>query len=229
MRLLGASLMCADLLNLGQQIAELEAANIDFYHIDIMDGQFVDNFALSIDFIKTIKPLTTRPIDVHLMVGQPERYIDALAAAGADMITVHAEAVGHLHGVLTQIRRHGLKAGVALNPATQVRTLSYVIELIDILLIMTVEPGFAGQTFIDAMHRKIRFARTWLKMKRSQALIEVDGNIGPQTLAPCAAEGASMFVLGTSALFHHRGTLAENLFETRKHAEQPCERPTGSP
>lgn len=225
--MLGASLMCADLLNLGQQIAELEAANIDFYHIDIMDGQFVDNFALSIDFIKIIKPLTARPIDVHLMVNHPERYIDALAAAGADIITIHAEAVGHLHGVLSQIRRHGVKAGVALNPATQVRSLGYVVDLIDVILIMTVEPGFAGQTFIDAMHRKIRFARSWLKMKRSQALIEVDGNIGPQTLPRCMAEGASMFVLGTSALFHHRGTLAENLRKARKSGELSCVSSTG--
>lgn len=227
MRILGASLMCADLLNLGQQIAELEAANIDFYHIDIMDGQFVNNFALSIDFIKIIRPLTARPIDVHLMVGHPERYIDALAAAGANIITIHAETVGHLHGVLTQIRRHGLKAGVALNPATLVRSLSYVVDLIDVMLIMTVEPGFAGQTFIDAMYRKIRFARSWLKMKRSQALIEVDGNIGPETLPLCMAEGASMFVLGSSALFHHRGTLAENLRQARKSSQLSCVSSTG--
>ncbi|EEX2877722.1 ribulose-phosphate 3-epimerase [Escherichia coli] len=215
MRLLGASLMCADFLKLGGQILELEKGGIDFYHIDIMDGQFVDNFALSIDFIRSIKPLTTRPIDVHLMVDKPERYIEPLVKAGADIITVHAEAVTHLHGVLSTIRSHGVKAGVALNPSTHVESLGYVVDLIDVLLIMTVNPGFAGQKFIDTMHEKIRFAHTWLKEHGSNAVIEVDGNIGHHTIPPCVAEGAGMFVLGTSALFHNRGTIAENLAETR--------------
>ncbi|BDH46927.1 ribulose-phosphate 3-epimerase [Salmonella enterica subsp. enterica serovar Choleraesuis] len=219
MRLLGASLMCADVLKLGEQIIELEKAGIDFYHIDIMDGQFVDNFALSIDFIKSIKPLTSKPIDVHLMVDKPERYIEPLVMAGADIITVHAEAVTHLHGVLTGIRRHGVKAGVALNPSTNVESLGYVVDLIDVLLIMTVNPGFAGQTFIDTMHEKIAFASQWLKQRGSHAVIEVDGNIGHHTIPPCAAEGASMYVLGTSALFHSRGTLIQNLRETRKITE----------
>lgn len=219
MRLLGASLMCADVLQLGQQIADLEKAGIDFYHIDIMDGQFVKNFALSIDFIKSIRPLTKKPIDVHLMVDKPERYTELLVKAGADIITVHAEAVTHLHGVLSDIRSHGVKAGVALNPSTQVNSLDYVVDLIDVLLIMTVNPGFAGQKFIDSMHEKIRFADKWLKEKGSEAIIEVDGNIGHHTIPPCAAEGASMFVLGTSALFHNKGTLAENLLETRKITE----------
>lgn len=216
MKLLGASLMCADLLHLGQQIKELETANIDFYHIDIMDGKFVDNFALSIDFIKLIKPLTTRPIDVHLMVESPERYIQPLAEAGADIISIHTEAVTHLHAVLTKIRSYGIKAGVALNPSTRVETLGHVVDLIDVLLIMTVNPGFAGQKFIERMHEKVVFSANWLKEQGSQAIIEVDGNIGHHTLGLCHAEGASMFVLGTSALFHQRGTLIENLQETRQ-------------
>ncbi|HED2698183.1 MULTISPECIES: ribulose-phosphate 3-epimerase [Klebsiella] len=219
MKLLGASLMCADFLQLGEQISELEKAGIDFYHIDIMDGQFVDNFALSIDFIKSIKPLTSKPIDVHLMVDNPERYIESLVKAGADIITVHAEAVTHLHGVLTNIRSQGVKAGVALNPSTHVESLGYVADLIDVLLIMTVNPGFAGQKFIDTMHGKISFASKWLKENGSEAIIEVDGNIGHHTIPPCATEGASMFVLGTSALFHNKGTLAENLLETRRVTE----------
>lgn len=219
MRLLGASLMCADFLQLGKQLAELDKAGIDFYHIDIMDGQFVDNFALSIDFIKSIKPVTTKPIDVHLMVNKPERYIESLIKAGVDIITVHAEAVTHLHGVLSNIRDHGIKAGVALNPSTPVTSLDHVVDMIDVLLIMTVNPGFAGQKFITTMYKKICFANKWLKEQGSNAIIEVDGNIGHHTIPTCVAEGAEMFVLGTSALFHNRGGLAKNLLETRKIIE----------
>lgn len=214
-RALGASLMCVDYLNVGKEIAELEKAGIDFYHIDMMDGQFVDNFALSIDFIKAIKPITTKPVDVHLMIQNPEKYLELLVKAGADIITVHAETVPHLHGVLAKIRSYGVKAGVALNPSTRVDSLEHVIDLIDVVLIMTVNPGFAGQKFIETMYGKIDFAQKWLKEHKSNAVIEVDGNIGHHTIPACAEKGASMFVLGTSALFHKKGTLAENLHETR--------------
>lgn len=216
MKLLGASLMVADFLNLGSQIGELEKGNIDFYHIDIMDGQFVDNFALSIDFIRVIRPLTQRPIDVHLMVEKPERYIDAVVSAGADIITVHAEATTHLQGVLSKIRQQKVKAGVALNPATPVQTLEYVTDLIDVLLIMTVNPGFAGQKFIDPMVDKVAFARRWLESKNSKALLEVDGNIGGKPMLLCEQAGADMYVLGTSALFKKEGTISGNLMETRR-------------
>lgn len=215
MKLLGASLMVADPLNLHSQLVELEGAEIDFYHIDIMDGKFVNNFALSIDFIRAIKKVTTKPIDVHLMVEQPERYIAELAEVGVDIITVHAEAVTHLHGVLHDIKKRGIKTGVALNPSTPVETLNFVSDLIDVLVIMTVNPGFAGQKFIDSMYDKVYVAKKWLASKGMDSLIQVDGNIGHHSIPKCSEYGANMFVLGTSALFHDRGTITENLTETR--------------
>lgn len=216
MKLLGASLMCANSLDLRGEIARLEQGAVDFYHVDIMDGRFVDNFALSIDVVHAIRPLTRRPIDVHLMVEDPGRYVERLARAGADIITVHAEATPHLQRVLTQIRGLGVRAGVALNPSTPVESLICVAESVDVLLIMTVNPGFAGQRFIDAMHAKIRFARGWLRAQGSQAQIEVDGNISELMLPLCASEGADLFVLGSSALFHSGGSLGENLRRSRQ-------------
>ena len=215
MKLLGASLMVADPLNLHAQLVELESAEIDFYHIDIMDGKFVNNFALSIDYIRSIKKITTKPIDVHLMVEQPERYISELADVGVDIITVHAEAVTHLHGVLNEIKKHGIKAGVALNPSTPVESLNFVSDLIDVLVVMTVNPGFAGQKFIDSMYEKVEVAKQWVTSKGLDSLIQVDGNIGHHSIPECSENGANMFVLGTSALFHDRGTLTENLTATR--------------
>lgn len=203
--------MVADFLNLGSQIEKLESENIDFYHIDIMDGRFVDNFALSIDFIKVIRPLTRKTIDVHLMVEKPERYIDAVIAAGANIVTIHAEATLNLHGALSSIRNKNVKAGVALNPSTAVQSLEYVADLIDVLLIMTVNPGFAGQQFIEGMYDKVAFSKNWLKTKNASARIEVDGNISPLTLPGCINAGAEMFVLGTSSLFKPGGEIEKNL------------------
>ncbi|MFA0084388.1 ribulose-phosphate 3-epimerase [Vibrio sp. 10N.261.51.F12] len=212
----GASLMVADPLNLNVQLKELESADIDFYHIDIMDGQFVNNFALSIDYIRSIKHVVTKPIDVHLMVENPERYIGELASVGVDIITVHAEAVTHLHGVLAEIKKHNIKAGVALNPSTSVESLDFVADMIDVLVVMTVNPGFAGQKFIDSMYKKVERAKDWVASNNLDTLIQVDGNIGHHSIPGCYDNGANMFVLGTSALFHNRGTLSENLKETRE-------------
>lgn len=215
MKQIGASLMVADMLNIGQEIRNLDAAGIDFYHIDIMDGNFVRNFALSPDFIKAMRPITQKPIDVHLMVQNPEDHIDAVAAAGADMISIHAETATHLQGALSHIRSLGKKAGVALNPATPITILEHIWDVVDIVLVMTVNPGFAGQKFIPAMYDKVAMVRDFVKAHNPNILIEVDGNIGPQTIPQCSKNGADLYVAGTSTLFNDKGTYAENLKATR--------------
>lgn len=213
---IGASLMVADLLNIEREIKELEYAGIDYYHVDIMDGNFVNNFALSPDFIKAIRPLTPRTIDVHLMVQDPERYIDIVSESGADIITVHAEATPHLQRVLNHIKKRGKKAGVALNPATPIIVLEHIIDVLDLVLIMTVNPGFAGQEFIPSMYEKILSCRQWLDSKRPGILLQVDGHINAESIPLCHKNGADLYVVGTSALFKQTGTLAGNLMEIRK-------------
>ncbi|EJF90430.1 ribulose-phosphate 3-epimerase [Bartonella tamiae] len=212
---LGASLMCADFLNLGSQIQSLEKGNIDFYHIDIMDGQFVDNFALSIDFIKAIRPTTQKLIDVHLMVKNPDRYIKLLADAGSDSVSIHSEVTPHLQASLQKIKDCGMKAGVALNPATKIEHLDYVADKMDLLLLMTVNPGFAGQKFIPTMYQKIADAKKWIHQHNPNIVIEVDGNIGASTIPECHKNGAEMYVLGTSALFRKENTIEKNIEITR--------------
>lgn len=205
------SLMCTNLMNVAEDIRQLDEANVDFYHIDVMDGQFVQNFSLSPDFVKQVRALTDKPLDIHIMAKEPEKFIKLFKEAGADMISVHCEATTHLHRVLSQIKSLGLKVGVAINPATPLSELDYVLDLIDYVCLMTVNPGFAGQKFIPAMYDKISELNKKIKSSGREIEIEVDGNIGDITIPKCKELGASMYICGTSAIYRSTGSLNENV------------------
>lgn len=199
---LSASVMCADLLNMEKGIRELERAGIDYLHIDIMDGAFVPNITLGFDFINQVKKITDIPLDVHMMVNEPSKFIDSMALSENDILCVHYESEIHIMRTLEKIKAKGIKAGLAVNPATPTECLKYPSELIDMALVMTVNPGFSGQRIIPFAERKVRETRELLdSMGKKEILIEVDGNISPENGMKLSKQGADIFVLGTSALF----------------------------
>ena len=192
------SILSADFARLGEEIARCEAGGADWIHVDVMDGRFVPNLTFGAKVIETIRGLTSLTIDVHLMVVEPERYFDDFAAAGASGMTIHAEVAPHLHRQLTTIRELGCTAGVAINPSTPLSAVSEVLAQIDLLLVMSVNPGFGGQRFIPASVDKVRRARTLLDEARSDAWLQVDGGISRETIAEVWEAGASSFVAGNA-------------------------------
>ena len=192
------SLLSADFARLADDVAMCEAGGADWLHVDVMDGVFVPNLTFGAKVIETVRRLTRLPLDVHLMVVEPEKYFDAFAAAGADVLTIHAEAAPHLHRQLGRIRELGCKAGVVINPGTSLEAVREVAADIDLLLIMSVNPGFGGQRFIDASVDKIRRARRMLDDARSGAVLEVDGGINRGTIVECWRAGADTFVAGNA-------------------------------
>jgi ribulose-phosphate 3-epimerase len=198
--LIAPSILSADFARLGEEVVALERAGADWAHVDVMDGRFVPNITIGPLVVKAIKPLTRLPLDVHLMIVEPERYVEAFAAAGADVITVHAEACPHLHRVLQQIRALGKKAGVSLNPHTPEEGLRYVLELTDLVLVMSVNPGFGGQDFIPEVLPKLRRLRQMIEASGRPIHLEVDGGIKPGTARQVIAAGADVLVAG-SAVF----------------------------
>ena len=198
--LIAPSILSANFARLGDEVIALEQAGADFAHVDVMDGRFVPNITIGPLVVKAIKPLTRLTLDVHLMIVEPERYVAAFAAAGADIITVHAEACPHLHRVLQQIRALGKKAGVSLNPHTSEDVLSYVLELTDLVLVMSVNPGFGGQDFIPEVLPKLRRVREMIDASGRPIHLEVDGGIKPGTARQVIAAGADVLVAG-SAVF----------------------------
>jgi len=192
------SILSADFAALGEAVQSLEKNGADYIHVDIMDGHFVPNITFGPGMVQAIKKRTNLPLDVHLMVQPPEYYIDSFADAGADILTVHAEATPHLQRVLSAIRKLGKKAGVSLNPATPLQVLDYVLDDLDMILIMTVNPGFGGQRFIPAMLDKIRSVKSLVEQQNRCIDIEVDGGIGTQNVDDIIAAGANVIVAGSS-------------------------------
>ncbi len=199
--IISASLMCADLTRLGEDIAELESAGVDWLHFDIMDGHFVPNLTFGPDLIRNLRPITKLPFDVHLMIDEPIRYLDRFREAGADIIVVHAEACGHLQRTLAAIRDLGARPGVALNPATPLAALDYVLDDVDLVLLMTVNPGYAGQKLVEATLPKIGELAERLAEEGREIILQVDGNVSFENARRMAARGANCFVAGSSSVF----------------------------
>jgi len=212
---IGASILTSDLLNLGEEIRRAEAAGIDFLHLDIMDGMFVPNITFGPLMVETVRRATELPIDVHLMIEAPERYLDAFVDAGATTLTVHTEATGHLHSVLQTLKRRGVRAGVTVNPATPLVMLEDVLPIADQLLIMSVNPGFGGQTFIPGTLGKIERAREMIERLSPKCNLEVDGGLKATNIGKVRAAGADMFVVG-SGVFNPDASVADSVARLRE-------------
>jgi ribulose-phosphate 3-epimerase len=199
--LIAPSILSADFGRLADEIRAIEAGGCDLVHVDVMDGRFVPNITIGPLVVAAAKKTATRPLDVHLMIVEPEKYVESFVDAGADILTVHAEACPHLHRTLQQIRKAGARPAVALNPSTPLSAIEYVLEDLDMVLVMSVNPGFGGQSFIPSALRKIRALREMAEARGLHDLwIEVDGGIGPKNVGEVAAAGANVFVAG-SAVF----------------------------
>ena len=214
-----ASVTCADLLNLERDLRVMEETGVDYLHIDVMDGVFVPNYCLSPDIMRAIRGASSLPMDVHLMVTQPERYIDTFIDAGADVLVVHAEATVHLQRTLAAIRAAGARAGVALNVATPPSAIEYVLDDLDMVLVMTVNPGYAGQRLVPSTLGKIRNLRTLFARHERAADIQVDGNVSFDTAPRMVRAGANWLVGGTSSLFNSGWTIAEGVRRLRSVAQ----------
>jgi ribulose-phosphate 3-epimerase len=200
MKLIAPSILSADFTRLGDDIRAVEAAGADWIHADIMDGHFVPNISFGPMLVAAVRRTTRLPIDVHLMISEPDRYIAEFAKAGATYISVHVETCLHLNRTIQLIRDAGVRPGVALNPATPAESLRWVIEYVDLVLVMSVNPGFGGQAFIPNSLEKIKAIRKLIAEKGLKTLIEIDGGVGDRTIAAIAAAGADVLVAG-SAIF----------------------------
>ncbi|MDR3258421.1 MAG: ribulose-phosphate 3-epimerase [Fusobacteriaceae bacterium] len=191
--IIAPSILSSDFSKLGEEIKAIDNAGADYIHMDVMDGNFVPNLTFGVPVIKSIRKYTDLPFDVHLMIEKPERYIEEYANAGADIITIHSESTIHLHRTIHQVKNSGKKVGVSLNPSTPVDVLKYIIEDLDMVLVMSVNPGFGGQKFIESTIEKIKD----IKKLRSNIDIEIDGGITDITIKRCIDAGANIFVAGS--------------------------------
>ena len=199
--LIAPSILSADFAALGDAIAAVERGGADLIHVDVMDGHFVPNITIGVPVVRSLRRIATVPLDVHLMIEEPDRYIDAFAEAGAAMMSVHVEVLPHLHRTVHAIQKLGVKAGVVLNPATPVATLHDIAADVDFVLVMSVNPGFGGQTFIPGAESKLREVRALLDAAGNCALIEIDGGVDRHNIARVVAAGARVIVAG-SAVFN---------------------------
>lgn len=216
---LAPSILSADFAHLADAVAEAEAGGADWIHVDVMDGQFVPNLTIGPPVVSSLRKVTRLPLDVHLMIESPDNLLEAFTDAGADVLTVHQEACVHLHRTVDRIRELGAKAGVSINPATPVAALDEILPFVDLVLIMSVNPGFAGQRFIRTSTAKIAAVRRALAERGAPAVdIEVDGGIGPDTAPEVVAAGATVLVAG-AAVFNAERSVRENLSALRRAAE----------
>ena len=216
---LAPSILSADFGRLGEQVAEASRAGADYIHVDVMDGHFVPNLTIGAPVVGAIRPWTKLPLDVHLMIEAPERQIKHFADAGADIITVHIETCAHIHRVVQIIKGLGVKAGVSLNPATPLDMLDEILPELDLVLLMTVNPGFGGQTFIKGMPDKIARLRSELDRRGLKAELEVDGGINSETAPSAVKAGARVLVAG-AAVFNSQRTVQESLAAIRTSINQ---------
>lgn len=211
------SILSADLLRMAEHISPIAENGADYIHVDVMDGHFVPNLTFGPNMVKAMKKLTKVPLDVHLMITNAELYIEEYAKAGTDILTVHWEAITHMHRAVQEIHAHGMKAGISLNPATPVSVLEDIIEDIDMVLIMTVNPGFGGQKFIERGLEKIAAVKKMADARNPNLLIEVDGGVNTETAASVVKAGANVLVAG-SAIFGKDDTVAA-MEDIRKAAQ----------
>ncbi|MFZ5761159.1 MAG: ribulose-phosphate 3-epimerase [Thermodesulfobacteriota bacterium] len=200
-KMIAPSILSADFARLGEEITAVIAAGADVIHVDVMDGCFVPNITIGPPVVAALRKICDHPLDVHLMITDADRYIEAFAGAGADWITVHVEACPHLHRTVQQIKKLGKKAGVVLNPATSLATVDHILEEVDLVMLMSVNPGFGGQSFIPSTLEKLRALKARIDERGLPVGIEVDGGVSPETIGAISAAGANIFVAG-SAVFN---------------------------
>jgi ribulose-phosphate 3-epimerase len=216
--ILAPSILAADYTRLGEEIETCNQAGIRWIHCDIMDGHFVPNISYGPDIVKAAGRATEAFMDVHLMIENPDHYIEAFVEAGADQLTVHQEACPHLHRTIQNIRSHNIMAGVALNPATDFSNIKPILEYVDLVLVMSVNPGFGGQTFIDQTYRRLNDLRRMRENLQLDFLIEVDGGVGPENIEKVTRSGADVLVAGSSVF--KTGNIPQRIAELQKKAKK---------